>query len=83
MYDYIKFKLQNELQLASDEVEYLYFNGYDLDFSYEKITPLVMQYHLAIGNIDGEYMYTINFIRNMITGDFNFPPQVALKEKVE
>lgn len=83
MYDYIKFKLQNELQLASDEVEYLYFNGYDLDFSYEKLTPLVMQYYLAIGNIDGEYMYTITFNRNMTSGDFYFPPQVALKEKVE
>lgn len=83
MYDYIKFKLQNELQLASDEVEYLYFNGYDLDFSYEKLTPSVLQYYLAIGNIDGEYMYTITFNRNMISGDFYFPPQVALKEKVE
>lgn len=82
MYDYIKFKLQNELQLASDEVEYLYFNGYDLDFSYEKLTPSVLQYHLTF-DIDDEYMYTITFNRNMISGDFYFPPQVALKEKVE
>ena len=75
--DNIKHKLQNGLELTSNEVEYLFVNGYATEFT---ISPSYRKYNLIIFD-DENYIYTIYVTQNTRTGDFNFPPQVAMKGK--
>ena len=82
MHDNIKEKLQNEIELTSHEVEYLYFvNMYYSEYTYEELTPKLTKYKLTIADVDN-YLYSIYFIRNMRTGVITFTPQVALKEAI-
>lgn len=75
----VSYKLRNELELSSAEVEWIVYN-FDSMMLQTEVLNGIREYTLTT-SLD-RYMYTIKYSYNIRTKVSTYPPQVAMKEEI-
>ena len=75
----VSYKLRNELELTSAEVEWIVYNCHNMILQTDVLNG-VREYTLTT-SLD-TYMYTIKYLHDIRTKISTYPPQIAMKEEI-